>query len=177
MENRVSVWKANLNNGVILGLAGIVFSLIMWFMDQTLNRGLGYIWLIVLIVALYFMIRAYRNNFLKGYISYGQSMGAGVVILLYYSIISAIFAYILYKFIDPTLIDKMIAMAEQGMVDRGIPEAAMEQGLKIQEKIMRPAILAAMAIFQTMFMGTLLTLIISIFTRREGNPLIDDTIE
>ena len=177
MENKVSVWKANLNNGIILGLAGVVFSLVMWFMDQTLNKSLGYIWLLVLLVALYFLIKSYRDNQLKGFITYGQSLGAGVVIMLYYSVISAVFAFILYKFIDPGLIDKMLAMAEQTMVDKGIPEAAMEQGLKVQQKLMTPAFIAGSSIFSTMFMGTILSLLVSIFTRREGNPLIDDTIE
>ena len=177
MENKVSVWKANLNNGIILGLAGVVFTLVLWFMDQSLNRSLGYLWLIVLIIALYFMIKSYRDKYLQGFITYGQSLGAGVVIMLYYSIISAIFAFILYKMIDPGLIDKMLAMAEEKMVERGIPESAMEQGLKVQEKIMNPAVLAVSAIINGVFFGTIISLIISIFTRREGNPLIDDTSE
>jgi hypothetical protein len=132
---------------------------------------------VILIVALFFLIKTYRDNTLNGYITYGQSLGAGVVILLYYAIVTAVFTYIFHKFIDPGLVDKMIAMAEQAMVDKGVPEAAMEQGLKIQQKIMQPAILAAISIFNTMFMGTIFALIISIFTRREGNPLIDDTID
>lgn len=177
MENKVSVWKANLNNGIILGLAGVVFSLVLWFLDQTLNKSLGYIWLLVLIVALYFMIKSYRDNYLKGFITYGQSLGAGVIIMLYYAIISAVFAFVLYKFIDPGLIDKMLAMAEETMVERGIPEAAMEQGLKVQEKMLNPVILAVSSIISTVFFGTIMSLLISIFTRREGNPLIDDTIE
>lgn len=177
MENKVSVWKANLNNGIILGLAGVVFSLVLWFMDQSLNRSLGYIWLLVLIVALYFMIKSYRDNYLKGFITYGQSLGAGVVIMLYYAIISAIFAFILYKFIDPNLTEKMLAMAEEAMVERGVPEAAMEQGLKVQQKMMTPGVLAISSVVTTMFFGTIMSLLISIFTRREGNPLIDDSIE
>jgi len=177
MENKVSVWKANLNNGIILGLAGVVFSLVLWFMDQSLNRSLGYIWLLVLIVVLYFMIKSYRDNYLKGFITYGQSLGAGVVIMLYYAIISAIFAFILYKFIDPNLTEKMLAMSEEAMVERGMPEAAMEQGLKVQQKMMTPVVLAISSVVSTMFFGTIMSLLISIFTRREGNPLIDDSIE
>ncbi|MEZ5001383.1 MAG: DUF4199 domain-containing protein [Bacteroidales bacterium] len=177
MENKVSVWKANINNGVILGFAGIVFTLVLWFLDQSLNTSLGYIWMLVVLVVLFFMIKSYRDNYLKGFITYGQSLGAGVIIMLYNTIISAIFAYILYKFIDPGLIDKMIAMSEQKMVDRGIPEAALEQGMKFQKKIMVPGVLSAMSIVNGMFMGTIMALLVSIFTRREGNPLIDDSIE
>jgi hypothetical protein len=177
MENKVSVWKANLNSGIIMGLAGIVYSLILYFLDQTLNRNLGYIWFVAIIVLLFFFIKAYRDNYLKGFITYGQSVGAGVVIMLYYAIISAIFGFILYKFIDPGLIDKLIAMTEETMLERGLPEAAIEQGMKVQKKLMTPGIMNAIGIFNNVLIGTILSLIISIFTRKEGNPLIDDAIE
>lgn len=177
MENKVSVWKANLNNGIIMGLAGVVYSLVLYFLDQSLNKTLGYIWFVVLIILLFFFIKSYRDNYLKGFITYGQSLGAGVILMLYYSIISAVFGYILYKFIDPGLIDKVIAMSEAAMIEKGVPEAAIEQGMKVQEKIMTPGIMNAIGIFNNMLFGTILSLIISIFTRKEGNPLIDDAIE
>ena len=177
MENKVSVWKANLNNGIILGLAGVVFSLVLWFTDQISNQNIGYIWFLVLAVALFFMIKAYRDNYLRGFITYGQSLGAGVVIMLYYAIITAIFSYILYKFLDQGLIAKMLMISEESMIKQGIPESALEQGLKVQKKIMTPGFLAASSIFSTMLIGTVISLLISLFTRREGNPLIDDTIE
>lgn len=177
MENKVSVWKANINNGIILGFAGIIFTLILYFLDQSLNKNMGYIWFVVIIVVLFFMIKSYRDNFLKGFITYGQSLGAGVVIMLYYSIVSAIFAYILYTYIDPGLIEKMLAMTEETMLDKGIPESAIEQGMKIQEKVMVPWVLSLGGILNGLLFGTIISLILSIFIKREGNPLIDDSIE
>jgi len=177
MENKVSVWKANLNNGIILGFAGIIFTLVLYFLDQSLNKNLGYIWLALSIVVLFFMIKSYRENYLKGFITYGQSLGAGVVIMLYYSIISAVFGFILYTYIDPGLIEKMLAMSEEAMLDKSIPESAIEQGMKIQEKIMVPWILSLFSIFNGVLFGTIISLILSIFIKREGNPLIDDSIE
>ncbi len=177
MDNKVSVWKANLNSGLIIGLLGVVYTLIMYFLDLTLKQWQGFIWLAILVFALYLAIRSYRDKSLKGFITYGQSLGAGVVIMLYYAIIAAVFGYILYAIIDPGLIDKMKAMAETKMIERGIPEAAIEQGMKVQAKIMVPWVLALSGIFTTMFWGTVFSLIVSIFTRKEGNPLIDEAIE
>lgn len=121
MEEKVSVWKANLTNGVILGLIGIVYTLVVYFFDLTLNKVQGYVFLVILIVALYFLIKSYRDNYLHGQMTYGQAVGAGMVIFLYYSIITAIFTYILFAFIDPGLIDKQIAYAEEIMQKRGLP--------------------------------------------------------
>jgi hypothetical protein len=173
MEEKVSVWKANLNNGVILALISIVYTLVLYFMDQTFNKSLGFIFLLVQIVILWFMIKSYRDTCLNGYITYGQSVGAGVIIFLYYSVITAIFTYILYKFIDSGLIDKQLAITEELMVKRGAPQAAIDASMNIQRKIMKPEITAPLSIFGSMIAGTIMSLIVSIFTRKEGNPLID----
>ena len=47
MEEKVSVWKANLNNGVILGLIGIVYTLVVYFLDLTFKPWPGIIFIII----------------------------------------------------------------------------------------------------------------------------------
>jgi hypothetical protein len=174
MEEKVSVWKANLTNGVIMGLLGVVFMLIMYFLDQTFNKTSSYIFLVVQIIVLFYMIKSYRNNYLHGYITYGQSLGAGVVIFLYYSVISAIFTYILYKFIDSGLTAKQLAFAEEIMAKKGIPQQAMDAGMALNRKIMIPEVMAPISILSNMLYGTIISLIVSIFTKKEGNPLVDN---
>lgn len=173
MEEKVSVWKANLTSGVILGLIGIVYTLVAYFFDLTLNKVQGYVFLVILLVALYFFIKSYRDNYLHGQITYGQAVGSGMVIFLYYSIITAIFTYILYAFIDPGLIDKQIAMTEEIMQKRGLPQEAMDAAMKIQQKMIRPGIIAPMSILSNMLFGLVMSLIVGIFVKNEGNPLID----
>jgi len=173
MEEQVSVWKANLTNGVIMGLLGVVFTLVMYFLDLTFSKAPGYIFLAAQIIILFYMIKSYRNTFRHGYITYGQSVGAGVVIFLYYSVITAIFMYILYKFIDTGLIAKVLAISEEAMVKRGYSQQIIDTGMAFNKKIMTPEIMALMGIFSSMLMGTIISLIISILTRKEGNPLVD----
>ena len=77
---------------------------------------------------LYFLLKSYRDNFMHGQITYGQSVGAGVIICLYYAIIMAVFTYILYTVIDPGLIAKQLAYAEEAMRAKGnLTEAEIEQ--------------------------------------------------
>lgn len=133
-----------------------------------------YIFLLISAILLYFLIKSYRDNHLHGNITYGQSVGAGIIIFLYYSIIAAIFTYILYKVIDPGLTDKMMAFTEDTIRRQGrVPESSMETVMAFQRKMMQPGILAIGTIFFTMIFGTIVTLLVSIFTRKEGNPLID----
>lgn len=176
MENKVSPWKANLNAGIILGLIGIIWTLGLWFFDQTTNRSIGWILWIVIIIGLFLGIKSYRDKYLNGFITYGQSLGAGVIIMLYYSIITAVFTYVLYKFIDPNLTEKMLALTEEQLVERGMAEGMIEQSMEMQKKILTPLVMSVSSIFGGVFIGTVLSLIISLFTKREGNPLIDEAI-
>lgn len=175
MEQNVSVWKANLTNGLILGLLGVVYSLLMYFLDLSLNKVQGYVFLLILITVLYFLVKSYRDNYLHGFITFGQAVGCGVVIFFYYAVITAIFTYILYAIIDTGLIDKQMAMAEELMLKRGMPQEAIDAGMKIQKKMMVPEIMAPFSILGNMVTGTIMSLLVAIFVRKEGNPLVDST--
>jgi hypothetical protein len=173
MEEKVSVWKANLNSGLILSLIGIVYSLVIYFLDMTFNKVQGYIFLVALIFILFYLIRSYRNNYLNGYITYGQALGAGVIICLYYSIIIAVFTYILYAYIDADLPKKQLAFMEEMMQKKGMTQQIIDASMAMQTKILKPAIIAPLSILGNMFYGTVISLIVSIFVRKEGNPLVD----
>jgi hypothetical protein len=177
MEQNANPWKANLTNGLILGLLGIVYSLVMYFLNLSFNQLQGWIFLLIQIVVLFFLVKSYRDNYTYGNITFGQALGAGVIICLYYAIIMAVFTYILYAVIDTGLLDKQLAFAEEQMVKRGATQAQIDVGMSFQEKIMKPAILAPMSIFGSMFSGVIMSLIVAAFVRKEGNPLIDDSVK
>jgi hypothetical protein len=175
MDEKVNVWNANLTNGLILGLTGVVYSLIIYFLDLSFNKVQGYVFILIQIILLYFLLKSYRDNFLHGQITYGQSFGAGVIICLYYSIIMAVFTYILYTVIDTGLVTKQLAFAEEALLKRGLPQASIDTAMSIQTKIMKPAIMAPLSIITNLVWGVIISLIISIFIKNEGNPLIDST--
>ena len=173
MDQTVNPWKANLTNGVIFALIGVVYSLVIYFLDLSFNKVQGYIFMIIQIVVLFFLVKSYRDNYKYGVITYGEALGAGVIIFLYYAIIMAVFTYLLYAVIDPDLIDKQLAFTEEEMIKRGIPESAIEAGMKVQTKMMKPVIMAPLSIFGSMIQGLIMSLIVAAFVRKEGNPLID----
>jgi hypothetical protein len=174
MEQTVNPWKTNLTNGMIMALVGIVYSLIMYFLDLSLNQAQGYAFMVIQIVLLYFLLKSYRDNYMHGQITYGQSVGAGVIICLYYAIVMSVFIYILYTVIDTGLMTKQLAMAEESMRAKGsLTESQIAAGMKFTEKLMKPGIMAISQIFFNMIFATILSLIVSIFIKKEGNPLID----
>jgi hypothetical protein len=161
MEEKVNPWKTNLTNGLILGLVGIVYSLLMYFLDLSFNKSQGYIFMLVQLAVMYFLLKSYRDNFMHGQITFGQSFGAGVIICLYYAIIMAVFSYILYAVIDPGLVKKSLAVAEEAMVKKGAPQTAIDAGM------------AFTSTFFLVIWGVVISLLVSIFVKKEANPLID----
>lgn len=177
MEQKDSVWKANLTNGLIIGLLGIVYSLVIYFFDLSLNKIQGYVFMVILVIVLFFLVKSYRDNYSHGMITFGQALGAGLIIFLYYSLIMAVFTYILYAVIDPDLSGKMLAGAEEQMLKKGIPQEQVDAGMAIQAKIMKPPIMALIGILSSMFTGFIISLLVAAFVRKEGNPLVDSTIQ
>lgn len=173
MENKANVWKANLVNGLILGLIGVVYSLVLWFLDLTFNKNISYIFLLVQIVILFFLVKSYRDNYMYGAITYGQALGAGVVIFLYATIISSIFGALLYTVIDPNLLQKGLAATEQMYINKGFSQEQADAALKIAGKLMKPAIMIPIGLVTSMFYGLIMSLIVAAFVRKEGNPLVD----
>jgi hypothetical protein len=173
MEEKVSVWKANLNNGLILGLIGIVYMLVMYFLDLSFNKTQVYLFYLIQIIILFFLIKSYRDNYLHGYITYGQAVGAGVIIFLYYAVIAAIFTYILYAVIDTGLSAKQLEFMEEEMLKKNLPQEAVDTAMKMQKKFIKPEIMAPVSILGNMITGVIMSLLASIFVRKEGNPLAE----
>lgn len=171
MENqKVSPWKANLNWGLILGFVSVIYTAILYFSDQMFNQKLGYLSILLMVVLLFFGIKAYRDQYKGGFIKYGQAVGAGVIISLYASIISAIFTLLLYKLIDTDLVNKLYAFSEQRMIDRGTPEEQIDMAMNFTKIFLNPYIMAVMAIVNGVFVGLIISLIEAIFLKKEGAP-------
>jgi hypothetical protein len=173
MEKTANVWKANLVNGLILGLIGVVYSLILWFLDLTFNKNLGYIFILAEVVILFFLVKSYRDNHMNGTIDYGQALGAGVIIFLYATIITSIFGALLYTVIDPGLLEKGIANTEEMYAKQGLTQEQIDAAIKIAGKMMKPAIMIPIGLITNMFFGFIISLIVAAFVRKEGNPLVD----
>lgn len=173
MEQKRSIWKETLNYGIILGLIGVGFSVLTYMFDLTFKTWIIWPSLLLSLVVLFLLLRAYRDHYNNGYISYGKAVGAGVVINVYAAIITAIYIYVLYAFIDPGLMEKTLAVAEGKMVEKGLPDEAIEKALEMQAKMMKPWFTALMGIVSSVFYGLILSLIVALFVQKKGNPLLD----
>ena len=179
MENtRVSVWKGTLNAGIFTSLLMVLYSLLLYFLDQSLNKVLPSLGFLIFIVGLYLGIRSFRDTGRGGFLSYGQVLGAGTVMSLYVAIITAVFTYLFYAVIDPDLIVKMKDIQREILMRRGISDEQIERSLKIVAWTKTPWALAAFSLVGTVFWGFIITLVEGIFLKREPeNPFAEVTEE
>lgn len=166
-EQKPSLWKNALNWGVILGIALIIYSLLMWFLDLSLEKWVSWISYLIMIGGIILGTKSYRDNNLNGAITYGQALGFGVLMLLFASFVSAIYSYIFFAFIDPEFVNKMLQMVEEQLLERGMPDEQIEMAIEMQRKFMKPVIMALMTIPTYTFVGLIISLITSIFLKKQ----------
>lgn len=170
MEEKSTFWKNSLKHGLIVGLVLIIYAVLLYVLDLNLNSALSYVNYVILGAAFILATKAYRDNELNGNISYGKALGYSVVILTISTLISIIYSYLMITVIDPDIVDKMIALGEEKMLERGMSDEQIEMAQEMQSKIMSPGVMMIMGFISMMLIGTILALITSAFVKKEGNP-------
>jgi len=169
MENKnTSVLYNGVVWGAILGFVGIIYNVILYMLDQNLNQNLGYLGIIITIVLLILGVRSFRDNVRGGVLPFGPAFQFGFVMIVVSSVIGIIYAYLLWTVIDPDIIGKMKDMQMDKMLEKGVPEEALDQAMAISGKFMTPLVMTIMGLFSGILMGTIVALIVAaIFKKNE----------
>lgn len=154
--------------GIILGLVSIVYSVILYMVDQVFNQTLGYLSILILIAGLVISVKSYRDNVLEGEITFGKAFGFGVLVALVSAVLGAIYNYLLYTVIDPDLQKKMLEMAAEKMLEQGMPEGQIDQALEITKRFMSPVFTSIIAVFSGTLFGTIISLVVAAIFKKES---------
>lgn len=165
-NQKPSFFQATLTWGLITGIASIAYTLILYMVGLMQNKPLQYAGLIITVLCLYFGIKSIREQNYNGFISYSRSLGTGVLISLFSTIVSIIFLIILYTVIDPNLIDKTLEESTNQMAAKGMNQDQIEQGLKMAHKFFMPFLVIG-GLFFGVLAGFIISLILSIFMKKE----------
>jgi hypothetical protein len=171
MEKRSQV-KVAMNYGAMYGLSAAVVYFIFYFAGADFQaKAPQYISYILLIVFLVMGTKSYRDQDLAGYITYGRSLGTGVLIGIFGGIITGFSTVLMLTVIDPTLVEKIITKAQEQMVEKGtMTDDQIEIAMKWTRKMMSPVFLFLFSIVGAAFLSFVFSLITSIFTRKEQTP-------
>lgn len=154
--------------GVIIGLISIVYSVILYMLNQTFNKALGYAGIIIMIVGLAVAMKSYRDNVLDGVLPFGKAFGFGMLIVVFSALLGSIYIYLLYTVIDSGLQEKMLEYAADQMLESGrVTEAQLDQALEISKKFMSPIYLMVSGFIFSCLGGAVLSLIMAAIFKKE----------
>ncbi|MCB0515084.1 MAG: DUF4199 domain-containing protein [Chitinophagales bacterium] len=107
-----------LRYGLIAGLAGIILSTLLYFINPTF---LFSYWILLLsmliIIGIMVMAVSEGKKANRGMISFGDAFVIGLITFMVAAVVGNIFQYILFNFIDPSLIDLQKQMAINNTIE------------------------------------------------------------
>lgn len=156
---------------LILTIASAVFNLLLYFtgfQTEKLAVGQHLQWLgfIIMIVILFLGIKAVREESPGKYLSYGKGVGTGVLISLYSGLMSAVYSFIHYKFVNTEFADYNMQLVRAKWEAAGMGADQMEKAEGFARMFMGPVTIAIMTPIMAVIFGLIISLILAIFLKR-----------
>lgn len=168
MENQSnSVTPMAMSYGLYMGLALILNSVIFYVMGSPFSPAGAYISYGIIIAGIAWTMRTYRENNPEAGMPYGRALGLGTLQSLFASLILAFFTFVLFKLVDPGLIDKFFTFLEEQLLKSGTAENQVETAMTMYRKMMSPLVYSLTQVFSVTFYGFIFSLILAIFFKKQ----------
>lgn len=171
MNDKPSTARVALKWGLILGVAQIIFSIIIFVSDNFGNTALGSIAYVLIIIGIVLAMREYRT-LNGGYMTYGEGLSTGTLTAAISGLLSSLFSVFYMTVIDTGIMERVLEKSREQMEAQGnLSDEQIEQAIEVTQKFQSPGILFAFGVLGAAFVGLLFSLIIAAFMRRnKANP-------
>ncbi|GAB4007036.1 DUF4199 domain-containing protein [Spirosoma sp. KCTC 42546] len=171
MNNQTSTARVALKWGLITGITLVLYSTILYTLDQATNRGLSLVIYGILIVGLILGMREYRSAN-EGYMSFGDGMSLGTLLSAIAGFLSSLFTIFYTNIIDPGFQERLTEQVREQMEEQGnMSDEQVDQAVDMMQKFQSPGITFAVGIFMTILIGVIFSLVIAAFIRKnKTNP-------
>lgn len=154
-----------------LTISGALLNLLLYFtgfQTEKLATGQYFQWLgfVIMFTVLWLGIKAVREESPHKAMSYGKGVGTGGLISLYSGLMSSVYSFVHFKFVNTEFADYQIALIRTKWEAAGMGEAQMDQAEKVTRAMMGPVAQAILTpVFVTIF-GLICSLIIAAILKR-----------
>jgi ABC-type sugar transport system permease subunit len=154
-----------------LTICGALLNLLLYFtgfQTEKLATGQYFQWLgfIIMFAVLWLGIKAVRDEAPEKGMSYGRGVGTGTLISLYSGLMSSVYSFIHFKFVNPEFADYQLALIRPKWEAAGMGEAQMDQAEKMTRAMMGPVAQAILTPIMVVLFGLILSLIIAAILKR-----------
>lgn len=168
MENQdKAVTKDAMNWGLYMGLALVLNSVVFYVIGKPFSEGTAYLSYAIMIGGLIWALWSLREYLGNTGLPYGRALGFGTLLSLFASLIVAFYTFVLYKIVDPGLIDKFLIFLEENLLKAGRPENQVDMVINFYKKFLSPLTLSIGQVFSLTILGFIFSLIISFFFKRQ----------
>lgn len=184
--NNSQLIKISAINGVILGIALVIYSVILFLLDIMPTGFLKPFFLLLLslaifIVGLVLAVKNVRNSLFKSEgLTYGQAFLIGTIIVIVAALISSIYSYIQSAIIDPGYMTRVLNAQKdwliQFMQDKNVPADKIDDAVsKLDERLqnINPLGSAIRSFIGFSIFGTIVSLIVAAALKKKINPFGD----
>ena len=173
--SKVSPWPTGSRYGLLAGLVLVVFALVVdlaGLVDYTAQGG-GSNWIVniinwgITVAAIVLAVRQHRDEELGGFISFGRSFNVGFIVSLIIAVITLVWAYVFFSFIEPGLIEEIVAASREQMIEQqGMSEEQAEQGLNMMSWMFTPVMMSVMGGIFSLIAGILFSLVVGAIMKK-----------
>jgi len=164
-ENVASLKNISIKWGVVYGLVSIILFVLIDVLGLISSPGIQFLGVPIVVLILVLSHREFKAEG-DGFMSYGQGLGLGTLLSLIASVISSAFSYVYISFINTSYIDVIKENQIMQLESRGMSDAEIEQALSFSESFMTPTAIAIMGVFMGLLSGFIISLIVTIFTKK-----------
>ncbi len=167
MEKSASKSPTVYTYGLYLGVASIIYRVILIYSGLLGNTALEVLSLLIMVVFIVLGLINYKNTLNGGILKYGRGVGIGTLISLVGSVVSSVFIYVFYAFIDPAKHMEYIILMQEQQLAQGVSEAQIEQMQIFMEPMQSPMGIAISGIFFAVLFGLIISLIVSAILKKD----------
>jgi hypothetical protein len=169
-----STARIALKFGLLTGLGLIIYSMIINLAGLAGNQTVSYIGMLVtgaiLVAGIIYAMKDFKSQN-AGYMSYGQGLGLGALTAAVSGLISGIFTYIYLSFVDNSAMKQAMEAQREAMEARGMDDEQIDQAMAMAEQFSSPGMLVTFSVLGMLFMGFILSLVISAIMKKDRNEL------
>ena len=167
MENQTSSKSFMVNNGVILGIISVLFSLILYATGNHLppHWSASVASLIVTIACIVLATKQFKAAN-SGFLSWGQGVKIGVGVAIVGGLIVVIYNYLFANFIEPDYMAQIMEIQSQTYLDGGMTEEQIEAANEMTASFSSPGIMAAVGIVTSAIFGFIIAAITSAIMKK-----------
>jgi len=172
MNEQPSTARIALKWGAILGVASIIFSLILFITDNVGNNGLGAISFVLTIGGLVLAMRDFRTQN-GGFMRYGQGLSTGTLTAGISGLLSSLFSVFYTTVIDTGVMERMVEKTRDKLEESGLPDEQIDQQIKFVEMFQSPGLTFALGVIGAVIFGFLLSLVIAAIMKKEKTNVFE----